>query len=1707
MRFEVRSELGRGGEGRVLEVFDRARGEVVALKEARGPRRQALSDEFRLLHRLRHPHLVAVHDFFGTSPVDPDASAYTLERVDGLELLAALRADPQQIQAITDALLQGLAQLHLAGVAHLDLKPDNVLVARGSSRVRLIDFGIAHPLGEPLTRVFGSRSYIAPELAEGVRVAASADLFGLGVLLAECLFAQSGRTGPVAAPSEVRALAEAPLDQRRLAIGEAARAAERPWLSPIVELASRCLEPDPTRRPADAAEAAKLYGAARRHGLSLVGPGEALALARSGGLVAREHELEAATHRIERALPTFVVGEGRASFIAELVHRAQLAGRPAERWPLTDPPTTAGFVAALERVGRLRPLGVALDAEPELFARALLEALTNTAHPPETPRLAGLLGVTRTERAPLQVSRFLETLASAPESPLPLALVIASNEAPASASLALPPANEAAVRAFVQSRFGAFPTAEPLVRWLHAAAAGRFGELEGLCELLVARGLLTMGPGGWAVGPLDEVVVRGRIPERLAAFSPNARAVVRALALLNARLPKSLLTAVLSMALDLGEPEARRAEDELELAGWLEGDGLAPVISAALTPELLEVGLEASPDFGPLTQTSAATALNDRLMRALAGLSDPSELPPALAARVLAFSEGGLAGAALLVPAIAERLASYRVEEAKTLTALGLSLLRPEDNAAAVRLALLRQASRVADLLGPREAQRDALTALLQALPDGDIEYTDTGPPGPDTVNEALEVRAKLFWTKTRIGDPSFVGEGEVLRARAAALGRFLLSAEVGVHLAIAATQRGELDAAEALLGSAAAAVQAAGRSESDPERLGLMARIANNLGNVALYRHDQVKARDHYQEALALKRRQGDPVGERIALGNLALVELDLGAPKKSLTALIESRAIARRTGHRRGEAWSLLTMAELGLECGALDYAIRRAGEAARIAEALGDTLVHSDALATLAEARLAQRGGAPDHGVCELAQRASALAEAGGNRWTALRAAVIGALAGTDAEPGLEDALEAALADKDGDPATRRLAAQHLVERRFARGEFAIADHLLAPLTLPTANPGRVGLRAANAWRTGLRTLQLVDRQAADRHARHAQALLSRWLENLPQMPLSDGVDDESAVDGPALASARSASALLALGTAGPPLLDGPSDGPLDGPPRGWEDGGPGGVASALTADLPMPPQSGAPMSSGQVPLELALGDVEALSRIVSEALTALVLDHGAERGFLVDFGASPPIVMDARDPDGEALSGGLKRLPEVALEAAARTTTAWRGADGRGALCIVPAHLPLGSERRHLALVLQNRFVAEAFADPNTIAADTGALFVAARLILFGDALAHLAKERDEAAQRVHAVERETTEEIRALRRELESTREQLGPTHAYKGIVYTSGAMKRMLRQVDRVVTTELPVHIHGESGTGKELIAHAIHDLGPRGRGPFVPQNCTAIPPTLFESELFGHERGSFTGAVRSAEGLFRRAHLGTLFLDEIGDLPLELQAKLLRVLETGEVRPVGATRSVKVDVRVVSATHRDLKELIAKGLFREDLYYRLNVIRIEIPPLRERPEDIPLLARHFLASRDPSPRHFDEAAMKALVRFAWPGNVRQLENEVSRAALLADGEAITVSDLSPEVAGRAGGDAGSPQTGRAARPDASNPAMAHVGFDLHTLSSGPLKDRVDHLETIALRNALESTGHNKSEVARVLGLSRAGLNLKLKRLGLWDGE
>ena len=304
----------------------------------------------------------------------------------------------------------------------------------------------------------------------------------------------------------------------------------------------------------------------------------------------------------------------------------------------------------------------------------------------------------------------------------------------------------------------------------------------------------------------------------------------------------------------------------------------------------------------------------------------------------------------------------------------------------------------------------------------------------------------------------------------------------------------------------------------------------------------------------------------------------------------------------------------------------------------------------------------------------------------------------------------------------------------------------------------------------------------------------------------------------------------------------------------------------------------------------------------------------------------------------------------------------------------------------------------------------------------------------------------------------------------------------SAAMDELRELITRVARSQAPVHIAGESGTGKELVAQLIHESGARRDAPFVPVNCGAIPGELMESEFFGHKRGSFTGAVADKPGLVQTAEGGTLFLDEVADLPLHMQVKLLRLIQEKTVRPVGESREVAVDVRILSATHRDLAALVAEGRFREDLYYRVNVIEIKVPPLRGRLEDVPDLARSILArlarrSRVPAPEIAADA-MKLLVGYHYPGNVRELENILERALTLCSDGRITAADVN-------------------IRPGPS-PAVASV-----ELNEGALDEQVEHIERDAILKALEQTRYNKTAAARLLGITFRALRYRIKKLGI----
>jgi len=518
-----------------------------------------------------------------------------------------------------------------------------------------------------------------------------------------------------------------------------------------------------------------------------------------------------------------------------------------------------------------------------------------------------------------------------------------------------------------------------------------------------------------------------------------------------------------------------------------------------------------------------------------------------------------------------------------------------------------------------------------------------------------------------------------------------------------------------------------------------------------------------------------------------------------------------------------------------------------------------------------------------------------------------------------------------------------------------------------------------------------------------------------------------------------------------------------------------------------------------------------DVKKLLSLIVDQVISLT---GAERGFLILRKDAKFEMVAARTLDRENVRRpGLKISRAVADEVARTgkpllTTNAQADARLRGSKSVTGMKLrsvlcvPLAARGRFLGfLYVDHRFEEGTFqhGDVGYVAAFADQAAVALEDMRLVAELRERTAELERSHERIEELNRLLEERVDRQQRELDEVRTLLRDRgdrplkYEYENIVGRSAAMRDVLRLVDHVTDTSMPVLILGESGTGKELIARAIHANGPRAAEAFVTENCAAIPESLLESALFGHVRGAFTGADRERTGLFEMADGGTLFLDEIGDLPLTTQVKLLRVLETGELRPVGGKDTVTVDVRVLSATHRDLAAMVEEGTFRRDLYYRIHVLEVRLPPLRERREDIPELVVHFLSQQAglsqqarlsqpevvAEPKTITDEALALLIGYGWPGNVRQLRNEVLRAVALS-GHVIVPEVLSAEIR------------------DVSVP-IAAASAGVRPLRE-VVQEAVDLVERRAVLAALRRAGWKKADAARLLEVSRPTLDAKMKR-------
>jgi len=844
-------------------------------------------------------------------------------------------------------------------------------------------------------------------------------------------------------------------------------------------------------------------------------------------------------------------------------------------------------------------------------------------------------------------------------------------------------------------------------------------------------------------------------------------------------------------------------------------------------------------------------------------------------------------------------------------------------------------------------------------------------------------------------------------------------------------------------------------------------AQIAECQALLALRRGQHAEARRQAERARLLSRSDEQRARAESLFGMLAHA---LGQPEAALTAFRASREFAARAGAVLEEATYATGVAAAAASVGDLGDALEAARRSLLLFEHLGRGAEAARAMLSIAAAHAAA-GAALE--AREAAEEAISRAKASGDvRCRAYAHFVLCDVAASDSE-AIEHVKRArSLLEADADDelrcAARLLQHGEDVERvkhdSLARRDDAAIDARL------------------EWW--GARAASLLERPRGE-----------RGDEVLAELKSLSRTVSPVGVRGPALFAGARLAAQLGDGATARHFTEAVADAARELLRRAPEELRPAVLAlpwltraqEAQSTALGFTPEQLADVES----LVRALGHRERLRPLLDQVLDALVLWTGVERGLLL-----------LRAPNGHlrpraARNIGKHDLTGVQLELS--TSLAERAlAEGRPVVAVDAAgDLPEVHESVHalklrsvlaVPLVARGEPLGVVYLDDRVRRGAFGtrelswvSLVATLAALAIADArdqlLLRRAARRAERASRRLDVELSRREaQLDVAERELSRVKGARETRFSYDAIVGKSEAVRNMLQIVDRVTATDVPVLLLGESGSGKELVARAIHQNGARSKAPFVSENCAAIPEPLLESTLFGHVRGAFTGAQRSRSGLFEVADHGTLFLDEIGEMSLGMQTKLLRALQNGEVRPVGSETVRHVDVRVIGATHRDLNALVAAGKFREDLLYRLNVISVRVPPLRERFGDVSILVQHFLRMHAGGRKlTVERAALDALSVFPWPGNVRQLENEVRRALVLSD-DVIRLEHLNREIA-----------------QAVARPGRAQEEFDL--------RGRVDALEADLVRAALRRTDGNQTRAAELLGLSRFGLQKMMKRL------
>ena len=1666
-RYETTLQIGEGASSavwRARDLLENSR--AVALKilhQREGSAVERFRDECRLLNRLRHPGVVSLYEC-GFDRELGRAFAAT-ECVDGSDFLAALSgASSARLFGALCQICSILDFLHRRGIAHGDLKPSHMLVSR-EGKIVLLDLGLAHAIrkGEG-NAPSGTLPYTAPEILQGKPADGRSDLYALGVVLFQLLENRLPFDGST--PADVirsHLSSSRPRLEKALGSGWA-------WLAPSID---RLLALDPACRPAQARELVLEWARA----LDLPPPGwtsEAIPSLAELPLTGRSSEMAS----IESWIEGFSEGNREAPEVVLVIEgeggigktRLLREARAAARWHGVVTAESRGSEIAgapfgiwAELLRQLRPAAEQSDVVCRSLYADCEETLSAThSHRPTDEneigfRYARLLEeISRRVPVLLLIDDFhwadgpsrhlLEKLSRELEGQR-VRIAISIGTDPGLAGLPDRMYKEGRTKRIglvrlepedlghlVQSVLCGEAAPEGFVAALHRASGGNpLFVHETLEAAALAEGPL-LERREWALS-FEKLVppsVDGALSRRLRFLSTGSLDQARTLAALGESIPFDLAGASLGSSPE----ELRRLLDLLERSNI--------IVPQSETP-------------------GRVVFRHARLQQILySQLDEARKREIHLAAARILFGMGQEAWAELI----------------------SFHLLRAGDDSAIVRNCRIA-AEKAKKLQAFGTAARYLREALRRVSPE-DPDWAETVLElasclvGGGYHDEALEALVPLEARSELLGrsllSSLLARKATALMRRHPGTSEGLAEAERAVALA---TQEGDPEAAIAVMKEMAVAQARQGRYREALPHFQKALKLAegasshrvrsellNNLGIVHIYLSELDQAESRLQEAQTLAFEIGDkPIlassfhnlsivyqrqGRREALieaagctarlekslghhGNRGAALCSMGTGHKqsgqldqALKSFEEARTALRKGGDRGREVFALDLQGDVFRTCGRFDDALRCHGEALALSESDQDFVQQAYACAALAQDHL-ERG--------DLAAARSA----------AERAVLI-----SDGLASLRVRARAALTLADIDLAEghdgRALAtAERLLglgDQSGTLGELEADIYLL----LARAHAKRGETREASAAFTRalarVEALKLLEEKAL---ALHARSLF----------------EDSDELRAAARQTRRQAAEVIRH------IASQIGDAALtrDYLAVGWR----ARLLERHEADSSVPGVAGASERRLEALYDIvasinSLLDPEPLLEKVMDIAVSIV---GAERGLLIlldpDSGAFE--VKVARGVDRETIVDATRYSRGIVREAG----------QGQSILAIDAEQDGRFQDFRSVSLFhikslmcaplkLHDRIIGTVYLDSRL----TGSGF-SEQDLRFLEAFAHHAAIAIENA-RLHA----------ELRTENDLLRKTTEDRYSFGNLLGRSRTMQQVFELLERAAESSLPVLIEGESGTGKELVARALHFNGSRRSGSFVSQNCTAIPEALLESELFGHVRGAFTGADRDRKGLFELAHRGSLFLDEIGDLPLSMQPKLLRVLEEGEFRPLGSRRALRVDVRVISATNRDLGQMLADGLFREDLYYRLNVLKVSMPPLRERREDIPVLVEHLLGQaaqeRGAAKLVIDGKLLALFIRYDWPGNVRELENVLSRLAVTRRGSRITLRDLeSDRELSRAFGLVDSP---------------------------APL-DSLRDLERRQIHHALEKTAGNREQAAKLLGISRATIFRKIRDLHL----